>query len=492
MRVFSVALAPALVLDLCVAAQVPPSGGPLVAAPLAFGVDEATALGSPATRGAQPYWKPEGYRVALPPILPTAMVDYSAAAVFGPHATAPYPDIDAMSVGLDIIPATSGGVVAVPPGHWNFAFFSVRRGSTGAPGSVIRAEAGTPGGNEADVFSYVFRDTVCLPAEFTGRTAKLADATDYGLPLPGEVDALDLAMNLWAHEAVLAPTLGMPACPTACPMFFFSLEGSPANLARMAPAAWGGETPSGAVVFACTWNGASWSAPAVAFTAAQLGLTTCEDLDALAVDLFGLGGTQILFSTKAGGCVTQPDELMFLRCPCVTAAAPVPLRYADGTRVSRELGIDPGDDVDAICVGDPICAGVRSGRMGELQFERTVAQPWANSVTFGFPRQLAIQALRVPMPPTNGFAYQLVTVGALQGSLGALLVTIPALYPAQFPLQLGFQVPLTSPFAGNPVPLPLQLPPSMAGAELVLQAATLPRTPPLTLRVSHALRLVVE
>ena len=29
-------------------------------------------------------------------------------------------------------------------------------------------------------------------------------------------------------------------------------------------------------------------------------------------------------------------------------------------------------------------------------------------------------------------------------------------------------------------------------AELVLQAATLPRTPPLTLRVSHALRLVVE
>lgn len=473
-------------------AQTPPSDGPLVAAPLAFSVDEATALGPIASRGAQPFWKPEGYRTAAPPTLPAPIVDFSAAALFGAHMSAPYPDIDAMSVGLDVIPATANGVVSIATNHWNFAFFSVRRGAVGAAGSAIRAELGTPGGAEADVFSYVFRDSDCVPPEFLGRAMKLADATDFGMPLPGEIDALDAAMNLWGHEAVLTPTLGMPTCPSTCPMLFFSLEGSVGNLARLPLPLWGGHPPSGAVVFSCTWSGTAWSAPVVAFTAAQLGLATCEDLDALAVDLYDPQGPQLLFSTKASGCVSQPDEVMFLQCPCTTDAVPVPLIYSDGRRVSRDLGVDPGDDVDAICVGDPICGGLRSGRPGELQFERTFAQPWRNSQTFGLPRALGVQSLRGRTPPANGFTYQLVIVGGDPGLPGAVLVTTPSLYPAQFPLQLGFQVPLTSPFAGNPVPIPVQLPPTMAGAELVLQAATLANGAPPNLRVSHALRLVVE
>ncbi len=472
-------------------AQIPPSDGPAVAMQLAFGVDPATVLGVAGVREAQLFLKPEGFRVAAPAPLLTPLLDLSVAAMFGAFMAPPYPDVDAISLGTDLIPADCAGVVTIPPGHWNFNVFSVRRGTVGVAGGAINLEVGTPGGNEADFFHYVYRGSSCIPPEFIGRTFKLADSSDYGLPLVAEVDAVDLGLPLFLLQATLAPSLGLPVCPT-CPTVYFSFEGSVANLARVPPGWFGVGPPSGAAVFASTWNGLVWSVPAVAFTPLALGLTPCEDLDALAVDAYDPTGLQLLYSTRAGGCVLR-DELLFFQPSCPTSAiAAIPLRYMDGTRVARDMGIDLGDDVDGICVGDPICQGNRSGQSGEIQLERTLAQPFAQSLTFGFPRGLALQALRDRTPPQNGFGYTLITVNGHRGGAGALLVTVPAAYPFVFPLQISFQVPISSPFAGAPVSLRLVLPPSMLGADLILQAATLPASPPLNLRISHALRLLAH
>lgn len=470
-------------------AQPPPSDGPLVSMPLAFGVDAASMLGGAATRGADLFLKPAGFQTTAPVTLPGVIVDFSPAAVLGAHMPSPYPDLDAASHGLDIIPADSAGIVTVPPGHWNFMAFSVRRGALGALGGAIRAEVGTPGGNEADFFSYVFKEASCIPPEFVGRTKKLADAADYGIPLPSEVDAIDFAMNLYPLEAAITPTLGLAACPAACPVYYFSLEGSVANLALWPAALWGGATPSGAVVFKSTWTAGVWGAPTVAFTPAQLDLLDCEDIDALSVDAYDPGGIQVVFSTKVGGCVAR-DQVMFKECPCDAAA--IPLRYRDGTLVSVDIGLIGGDDADAICIGDPICQGTRQHSPGILEMERTIGEPYAVSLTFGFPRELGVQALRQPLPPSLGFQYRLVNVSGHPGGLGAFLLSIPQLYPFSFPLQLPFLAPPSSPFPGNPVTLQITLPPNLLGAALIFQAATVPPIPPLDVRISHALRVVLE
>lgn len=470
-------------------AQPPPSDGPLVGMPLAFGVDAATSLGSAPTRGAEVFLKPVGFQTAAPVPLPIASIDFSPTAVLGPYMPSPFPDLDAASHGLDVIPADSSGTVVVPPGHWNFMTFSVRRGTVGAIGGAIHAEVGTPGGNEADFFHYVFREASCISGEYVGRTFKLADAVDFGLPPAAEVDAVDLGMNLYPLASVLVPPLGLPACPTACPVYYFSLEGSPANLALWPASLWGGHTPSGAVVFKSTWSSGAWGPPAVAFTPAQLDLLDCEDLDALAVDAYDPAGLQVVFSTRAGGCVAR-DQVMFKECPCDAPAAP--LRYRDGSLVSVEVGLVAGDDADAICIGDPTCQGTRQNQPGVLELERTLGEPWSASTTFGFPRRLAVQALRQPLPPPAGYQYQLVGVGGQPGGLGALLVSVPSLYPFAFPAQIPFQVPPSSPFPGHPVVLPLRLPPELMGSALVLQAATVSPVPPFSVQVGHALRLVAH
>jgi hypothetical protein len=481
-------------LTVAVASQVPPSDGPAVATTLAFGVDPATALGVAAVRGAQVFHKAEGFQTTTPPPLPvTPMVTFDPVAVFGPHFPTPpavYPDVDAISLGTDIIPADCNGLISVPPGHWNFLVFSVRRGTLGRVGGAIRAEVGTVGGNEADFFHYIFHDSTCVPLEFVGETFKLADSLDYGMPVPAEVDAVDLAMQLYPLEVAIAPSLGLPACPFPCPTIYYSFEGSAANLA-LVPDAWG-VPKSGATVYSSTWTGTAWGAPTVAFTPIQLGLMECEDLDALGVDAYDPGGLQLAYSTKVGGCGPVRDQLLFWQPGCLGDAVPaIPLNYGGGSLVSTDTGIVLRDDVDAICFGDPICQGNRTGQRGVVQLERTLAQPWIQSTTFGFPRQLAIQAIRDRTPSPN-FGYLLVNVNGQPGGLGAFLLTVPPLYPFNFPAQILFAVPLTSPFPGAPFTQRITLPPTAFGAELILQSATLPRTPPFNVRISHALRLRVH
>lgn len=147
---FALAISSCTALLTNVPAQVPPSDGAAVGMPVTFGVDDASNIGTAGSRGAENFLKPAGYVAVAPTPLPAAAIDFSPAAVLGGFMAPPYPDIDAVSHGLDVIPADSTGVVTVPPGHWNFLVFSVRRGAVGELGSAIRAEVGTPGGNEAD------------------------------------------------------------------------------------------------------------------------------------------------------------------------------------------------------------------------------------------------------------------------------------------------------------------------------------------------------
>lgn len=476
-----------------VAAQTPAADGPLPGLQLAFSIDPATAVGIAGVREAQPYWKRTGSRTAVPPPTSATTVDFAPAVMFGPYMGAPYPDIDAMSLGLDPIPANFSGEVSVDFGHWNFMAFSVRRGTLGSDGSAIRAEVGTPGGNEADVFHYVFRGASCIHPDFIDRTFKLADSTEIALPTPAEVDAADLTMNLYPLDGVLTPSLGLPACPLECPTVFYSFAGSPANLARIPASWWGSNVPSGAAIFSSTWTGASWTPPAVAHTPAALGLLDCEDVDGLAIDLFDTrygAGPEILFSTTSQGCVLR-DQILFLRCGC-DFGTPVAFRYSNGDLVSRRIGVDgdrPDDDVDAICIGDPICSGRHFWE--KVSFERTIGYPWSGSSTFGLPRGLGLSTLREPLSVGAGYAYKLFTVGGHPGGPGAWLLWSPVGYPFSPPLQAFFAVPTISPFPGNPVQPVLTFPAAMAGVDVVIQAATLNLSPPLV-HVSHAQRILLH
>ncbi len=468
-------------------AQTPPPDGPLVGLQLAFSIDPATPVGAAGTREAQPYWKRNGSRSGLPTPTSTVLANFAPSLVFGPYMAPPYPDIDAMSMGLDFIPADSFGVVSIDFGHWNFLAFSVRRGTAGELGGAINAEVGTAGGNEADFFHYVFRGASCIPPEFVDRTFKLADSSEVALPAGSEVDGADLMMSLMPLENAI-PGIGLPVCPFPCPVVYYSFTA--ATLGRVPPTWWNSTPISGATVFSSTWNGTGWSAPTVAYTPGQLGLQDCEDVDALAIDLYDPRGIQILFSATSSGCVVR-DQLMFLQCACDNAI-PVPLRYSTGEPVSSRIGIDRSrqeDDVDAICIGDPICRG-GSHFWEPVRYERIIGYPWAGGSTFGLTRGLAVQALREPLSIGAGFRYTLFVTGGHPGGPGAWFLWDPLTYPFAAPLQLFFAVPAVSPFPGNPVQSVVTFPAALFGIDIVMQAATLGLAPP-DVRVSHPLYLTL-
>ena len=149
-------------------AQPPPfSDGAMVGMPATFSVHAGTTLGTSDDRAAQPFLKPRGFVPpgSSPPPLGTPSVDFSVAALFrsctpasGAIVTGPLPEIDAMSLGLDILHVTPAGELVVPTNHWDGMVFSVRDGTVGEPRSRIRDELSRPGGNRADFFSVVDND----------------------------------------------------------------------------------------------------------------------------------------------------------------------------------------------------------------------------------------------------------------------------------------------------------------------------------------------
>ncbi|MCC6786077.1 MAG: hypothetical protein IT457_24755 [Planctomycetes bacterium] len=319
------------------------SSGPLVGVPHALGVDGATC----GLSRAQNWIKESGIRRTLP-ITPPAgggpIPDYRIASIVGASVAAAI-DVDAISIGLDLIEATSTGVlIPPPPPRIALISFSVTRGTVGAFGPV-RSEALAFEGAAADLFSFwtqaapAYRDHVDL--------AQDSPEIRIWCSALGDMDAHDLYIPLYCGPAWLLPylTIEQQAC-------YFSV--SNATLAACPSSWWAGTTPSGATVLWTTWTGAAWTPIRPFVTYDRLGLSANDDLDALAIAPAFLPQPSrwMLYSTRSA----SPDPVMIFGIspplgPFVfrvrTPAGDVPL--------STRLGLRGGgaDDVDAISALDP-------------------------------------------------------------------------------------------------------------------------------------------
>ncbi len=366
------------------------STGPLGGVAHALGVDGATC----ALDRAENWLKTGGVTTALPVRPPAGggpVPDFRIASIVG-AAVAPNIDIDAISIGLDLIHADNAGVLhPPPPPAIAMLTFSVTPGTAGAFGPV-QWEAPAVDGNAADLFSYwVQRGTGGL-REGIDLAVDSAESRIFCTPQRGNMDAHDLYMPLYTTTSgwMLAMLMQVEQA------FYFSVTS--ATVPACPAAWWGASAPSGATVLFTTWTGATWTPIRPFVTHAQLGLPASADLDALAVaPLFGVQPSRwMLYSTTTG----LPDPIM------IYGTAPVlgPFVYQIATPtgnipVSRRVGLRGGgtDDVDAICALDP----------------EFIGPPPIWSSAFGGP-----QTSSVPWPfPTTGT----VQLGSQRTPLGFLL-----------------------------------------------------------------------
>ncbi len=262
------------------------------------------------------------------------------------------PDINAHSLGQDwllVDPTTAR--IDVPVDRWGVLNFSVTRTTVGAPNSTVHAEAQSPDGPGADLFTYTLPGST-LPSELVDKVTRSHDSReiDVGTGLAQrEVDALDQFMSLYTLDPALLTTLPIT------PMYFFSV--SAATVGQVPAFWWNGTPPSAATILMMqfTTPSAGWTPPSVFKTFAEIGLTQADDIDALAIDL---ANEQIVFST------TNPtlDPILFLDCS-TDFAIPEPLKDPIGTPVKTKIGLLEGDDVDAVCGIDP---SVRAGSLTNL------------------------------------------------------------------------------------------------------------------------------
>ncbi len=287
------------------------------------------------------------------------------------------PDIDAMSFGIDWIASDAFGELLYPPGtevEWSALVFSVTTGSNGLAGGAIAGEADDPHSAGADIFTYTVLDAAIATDEMH-RAVLSQDSTEISLhstATPGagetvEVDALDVFATLFALDDDIPFFVDSPmTCPNELgPVLYFSI--SNATVGQI-PASWNipGPDQNGATIFRMEpvdlGSGFEWSLPSVHLSAADLGVTANEDVDALAFDCWQ---NFVLFSTvHAKG--SSLDQLLFkdLNDTSTPTPPPTPLGapLGGGTALS-EIIIDAfPDDIDAICAIDPrnitsLCTG---------------------------------------------------------------------------------------------------------------------------------------
>ena len=175
---------------------------------------------------------------AAPP--PVASPDFRFAAIFHDRASGsgsvPAIDIDAFSVGLDVIhvqvheePANPRGPIwaeiDIPPDRWSGMLASVHRPSGTPTGEGILArELGRGDGAAADVFDFVFGvSSATIPDLFLDDTTRAIDSGEMGLNDPqgtrsqGNLTALDAHLSAWWLDDDLIDEL-----PTN-PFVFFSV-----------------------------------------------------------------------------------------------------------------------------------------------------------------------------------------------------------------------------------------------------------------------------
>lgn len=462
------------------------SHGSFSGAPAVFSVDLQTELGTAEDRGAEGWTKRLGFHTDPPPVaFGPDRPDFRANTLLrlcvggGIAPTAALPDIDASSLGLDVIPVTAGGIVVTPAGSWAGMVFSVRAGTLGLPASLLRAELERPDGNNADEFGFVFAPSDCLPPDQVNVTHKVADATEIPLPLGAELDAIDVYAAL--YDLGVAPFVGMPPLPD----YYFSVTA--ATVDRVPDAWWIDPlAKSGAAIFKASWTGTQWTCPAEVLSPGDLGLQPCHDVDALAYDP-STGKVVFSLAPTTAGCPGGFDPFLFVQFGA-EVVGPFPLAYPGGARISSSVGMDlVTDDADAICILDPQCGHRQRG----LRIESVVGTPWPHAITWLHPffgQRLEAQAWRVERSP-NRYAYELYLIGGRPGALAVWLWTPTTSTTLPNPLlQIPgvLQVPSGSPFLGSPTQRLLLPVPN--GVDVLLYGATV--TPaPFDLRLTYPVRI---
>lgn len=433
------------------------SGGPLVALPHGFSVDPGTVL--PGLTAGKMLFSNSGFDAYQPPTPPAGFVvpDFST---FLGGATV---DVDALSIGMDWVVSTLTGIATVPPPRWAAVTASVTPGTSGAPGSLIAAEAAGVGGVAADTIAYVIPGS-SLPPAIVGVPFRAQDAGELNpafLTTTGNIDAHDIYIALLYLENPQIAALLPP--PT---VYFSVTDATKASI----PFGWTASPPlrSGATVFRTTWvpSTMSWTLPTVAYTPFDFGLTTAEDIDAIAIDLasgFALFSTNLLLPPPPTG---PRDPLLFQVLGSGTNSI---YRLPNGTPISSELGLGLGsDDIDGICALDPGSAASPS----PINLPLMVGTP-GPPLPLGTPTQLSASAWRVLDPVSNQeFATTWMTgwppPGNPQVSLAISAASIGGPFGPYVFLDTFLRPDPTNQYEGHPHKTELVIPPSvsLSGQEL--------------------------
>ncbi|MBK8975260.1 MAG: hypothetical protein IPM29_05000 [Planctomycetes bacterium] len=327
----------------CATAQ---SNEPLFAVPAGISVSEATAASFPPLVPGGPVQKAGGAPAivtAYPSTasLPPTLADFSIL----PTAVRASIDIDAMSIGADfiVVEPTGDGWIPdpLPDPRWAFLALSVRRGAVAR--DDIERESGD---NGADVFGYYYPGSEGIPEDLVDHPRLGQDDDDMGLAETAEVDAIDINMSAYTHP--FSPMNGDDHDVNYAPTFYFSVAS--ARLTRVPLWWWGGTSPSGATILSTTWdpNTRAWSEPLPFLAYSALGLSSGDELDALAVDE---EHSCLLFSTQGAA---PADQIRFARFTAAGTATVSAYRFrSTGRTMGTAIGLRGTDDVDGVCVTDP-------------------------------------------------------------------------------------------------------------------------------------------
>jgi len=241
---------------------------------------------------------------------------------------------------------------------WAGFVFSVSTGTQGVPGSPIAAEGL---GNRGCLWEYMAPESnVATPVN---RTVRAMDSFEVSLDpaksYEGDITGLDVYAPGLLHDSSVVN----PLYADFTGVVFSVTRGS----AGQAPASWfrkKGAPPtapvsrSGAALLWCEWSAAAgWGGPYLLHPAARLGLTSADELDALAWHKHH-GQEFLLFSSD----IASQDAIMFVDLGSPTST-PTPLTIQEGggkkTRASVKVGLKLAqsglriDDVDALSAFDP-------------------------------------------------------------------------------------------------------------------------------------------
>ncbi len=247
--------------------------------------------------------------------------------------------LDDISLGLDWITMTPTGELNIPTGAFSGILHSVSYPNLPPDRSATRGLSGYhfPGSD--------------LPKDFVGR-AFLAYATnDLLRPTPGRrIAALEL---IDSQSGVSFSRPGTVAGST--PTLFFTIRGVDAF---QAPAGWWQQQgaprrPSGAHILQSRWDPAvmRWECPTIFLTAEDIGITSDDDIDALAFDR---ASGNLVFSTR--GDRDAPLLFQHIRFQLSASLAiqrsnthPRPL----AAPIAPQLDLGTGGELDSVCLYDP-------------------------------------------------------------------------------------------------------------------------------------------